>query len=162
MNAQRADGPATLSDALSDRVARPAGPLWQLAPGRDAEGRALSDFLLLLPELRGATATAQQRVEAQLRAVFAEFDRQVVFADLNLSMSTLWVTVQGRPGSCEEVASAIRRQLPRSRLISGLLAPPRADGLVPRLRAWAEQVRVRIPRRDARLRAPDRPDNGPR
>jgi hypothetical protein len=150
------------SAALSDRVARPAGPLWELAPGRDAEGRPLSDFLLLLPELRAAGPFARERVAAQLRAVFAEFDRQVVFADLNLAMNTLWVTVQGRPGLCLEVATAIRERLPRARLVSGLLPAPQARGLVARLRRWVPQLRIRIPRRDGRLHAPDRPDNGTR
>jgi hypothetical protein len=122
----------------------------------------LSDFLLLLPELRGAAPFVQERVAAQLRAVFAEFDRQVVFADLNLSMNTLWVTVQGRPGLCLEVANAIRAQLPRVRLISALLPPPRPRGLVARLNAWVPRFRARIPRPGGRLRGPDRPDSEPR
>lgn len=122
----------------------------------------MSDFLLLLPELRGAGPFVQERVAAQLRAVFAEFDRQVVFADLNLSMNTLWVTVQGRPGLCLEVATAIRGRLPRVRLISGLLPPPQAHGLVARLRGWVPRFRIRIPRPGGRLRAPDRSDNAPR
>jgi hypothetical protein len=150
------------SSAPSVRVARPAGPLWQLAPGRDAEGRPLSDFLLLLPELRGAGPFVQERVSVQLRAVFAEFDRQVVFADLNLSMNTLWVTVQGRPGLCLEVANAIRDRLPRVRLISGLLPPPQPRGLVARLNAWVPRFRIRILRPGGRLRGPGQPGSGPR
>lgn len=158
--------------ALSARVARPAGPLWRLAPGRDAQGRPLSDFLLLLPELRQAAAPVRDLVELQLRAVFAEFGERVVFAELNPAMQTLWVTVEGRPGLCLEVATAIRRRLPEARLISGLMPAPRPSGLAARLRdwlpagwtarGWAPSFRARIRRPGGRLRGPGRPDNGPR
>jgi hypothetical protein len=149
-------------NALSEDVALPAVPLWRIAPGRDAEGRPVSDFLVLLPQLRGGDQGDRDWVAAQLRLAFGEFDSQVVFAELNSAIGTLWVTVQGRPGLCYEVATAIRRRLPQARLISALMQPPQPRGLVSSWWNWMPRIRARIPRPGARLRGPGRPDNGTR
>lgn len=115
---------------------QPAGPLWRQVPVRDARGRPLSDFMLLLPGVRGRRAQ-RELWAAQLQAVLGEFGERVAFADLNLRLGLLWVSVQAEPGLNAEVALAIQRRLPGARLVGAQFAPPRrrAARLLARVRA---------------------------
>lgn len=102
----------------------PGGPLYRRAPTRASAGRPVSDLMLLLPGVRGALEPVLNRVSAELQAVLGCFGDQVLFAELNLKLGLLWVTVPGEPGLCHEVAQAIRAQLPETRVIGSWLEPP--------------------------------------
>jgi len=96
----------------------PASPLWKRAPTRDAEGRALSDFLMIIPRIRHRPpAQIQARVE-RIQAVLKAFGDTVVFAELNLRLATLWVTVRPVPGICLTLPAAIKAQVPEALLVA--------------------------------------------
>ncbi|MDH4133736.1 MAG: hypothetical protein OEV31_03020, partial [Gammaproteobacteria bacterium] len=57
-------------------------PLYKRAPARDAAGRPVGDFMVLIPGLRERSRQEFSEVVARLQAVLAGF-REVVFVDLN-------------------------------------------------------------------------------
>ena len=63
----------------------------------------------------GATETV---IGAQLDAVLRSHRDTVVFADLNLRLNLLWITVPTRPHAWRAVADAVREALPQARVIS--------------------------------------------
>ena len=96
----------------------PAEPLWKRAPTRDDEGRPLSDFMMILPHL---SQQPDQRVKRKLQViemVLGQYQDAVIFAEVNLKLNTLWVTVKPVPGICLELAAAIKVQIPEALLVA--------------------------------------------
>lgn len=91
-------------------------PLYQRAPARDEHGRALSDFMVLIPRLRERPQHELNAAVARLQAVLTSF-REVVFVDLNLPLNLLWVSVRPRPGVIIELFAALKLQLPEIKLV---------------------------------------------
>ena len=104
-------------------------PLYKRLPTHDADGNTLSDFMMLIPGLRNRPgATLELRLEGLHRLLDEHQD--VVFADLNLPLNLLWVSVRSRHGIINELAASIRLQLPEARLVGhpalALPSSPRA------------------------------------
>jgi hypothetical protein len=97
-------------------------PLWKRAPGRDADGRGLSDFMMIIPGLRDMPVIVQQRIISCIEEVFACYGDLVVFADLNMKINVLWVTVKPVTGICLELAAMIHHAIPESRLVAQKLS----------------------------------------
>ena len=91
-------------------------PLYQRVPARDAHGRPLSDFMVILPGLRERPGHEFAETLARLQAVLVNFS-EVVFVDLNVPLNLLWVSVQPRPGVILELFGAVRLHLPEARLV---------------------------------------------
>ena len=96
----------------------PGTPLWRRVPVRDQTGRPLSDFMMLIPHLNSKPAPRLQRTIRTIASVLAHYDSVVVFADLNLRLNLLWVTVRPVPGICLELAAAIKVDVPEALLIA--------------------------------------------
>ena len=96
----------------------PAEPLWRRAPARDTDGGPLSDFMMIIPELRDQPVLRQRRTVDRIQQVLAAYAPVVVFADLNLKLNVLWVTVRPRPGICAELPAAIFACVPEARLVA--------------------------------------------
>ncbi len=96
----------------------PAEPLWKRVPTRNAEGRMLSDFMMIIPKLRESPAEMIQRIVHEIELVLTYYSKQVVFADLNLKINVLWVSVQPIPGIITEVAAAIHHRVPTAKLVA--------------------------------------------
>jgi hypothetical protein len=96
----------------------PADPLWKRAPARDSSGKALSDFMMIIPKLRSKPAHSIKEVVVKIEKVLAFYDRYVVFADLNLKLNVLWVSLKPAPGMCLEVATAINLHVPDAKLVA--------------------------------------------
>ncbi len=94
----------------------PAEPLWKRVPCRDAQGRRLQDFMLLIPGLRKSAVAEQQWVMDRLQQVCVE--QGVVFADLNLRLNLLWVSLGQEHGGCLRFLEAVRFHLPQARLVA--------------------------------------------
>jgi hypothetical protein len=92
-------------------------PLWKILPTRDEAGKPLVDFMLLLPRLRDKPKNQIDMMLATLEGVLKGF-REVVFVNLNLPLSLLWVSLQFRPGIMLEVVSAIQIKIPGARLVA--------------------------------------------
>jgi hypothetical protein len=101
----------------------PGLPLWQLAPTRDTAGARLTDFMMLIPRLRSRPSVEIERASHDIQAVLA-LHQDVVFADLNLKLNLLWVSLRPRPGAISELVAAIRLRVPEAVLV-GLYADPR-------------------------------------
>ena len=94
-----------------------AEPLYRRVPTEDEEGRPLADFMMLIPGLRDWPQARFDRALASMHAVLGNF-REVVFADLNVPLNLLWVSVKTRPGVISEVASMLQSHVPEARIVS--------------------------------------------
>jgi len=120
----------------------PGGPLHRRAPTRTSSGRPVSDLMLLLPGLRQGLEPVVRRVTAELSAVLGSFGERVLFAELNLTLGLLWVSVQNEPGLCHEVAQTVRGRLPEVRVVGSWLEGP----VRPRLQSSYSAARLASPR----------------
>ena len=107
------------AQALRHAIAfRTADPLWQRAPARDDQGRPLPDFMMLIPRL-GSRPARQVRTTLQAIAeVLHQYRDAVVFADMNLRINVLWVTVRPVPGICLELPAALKVRVPEAMLVA--------------------------------------------
>lgn len=96
----------------------PGEPLWKRAPARDAEGRPLSDFMMIIPKLSKRPADYIRRTLREIEAVLLAYEHAVVFADMNLKLNTLWVTVKPIPGICLELPTAVKLRVPEALLVA--------------------------------------------
>lgn len=113
----------------------PGGELWRYAPASDAQGRPLSDLMMLLP---GKSLDESRRllIRHQLQEVLAGFGDKVFFAELNHRLGILWVTVASEPGLCGDVVDAIRARISGAKVIGNYVKGPPADRL-----PWTTRVR---------------------
>jgi hypothetical protein len=109
------------SAALTD-AASPGLPLWQLAPTHDTSGHLLTDFMMLIPRLRTRPPIEIERASRDIQAVLA-LHQDVVFADLNLKLNLLWVSLRPRQGAISELAAAIRLRVPEALLVAHYAEP---------------------------------------
>lgn len=101
----------------------PAEPLWKRAPARDDAGRPLSDFMMLIPRLSSRSHGEIHSTIAEIDSVLRLYGRFVVFADLNLRLNLLWVSVRPQPGICLELPAAIKHRVPEALLVGQKLTP---------------------------------------
>jgi hypothetical protein len=100
----------------------PGLPLWQLAPTRDSAGRRLTDFMMLIPRLRSRSPSHIDRASRDIQSVLA-LHQDVVFADLNLKLNLLWVSLRPSPGAISELVAAIRLRVPEAVLVAHYSEP---------------------------------------
>jgi hypothetical protein len=99
------------------RAFEPTEPLWRRLPSRDADGRRLADFMMLIPGLkRRNDAEIRQRLQA-IHQVLEDYREVIAFVEMNLRINTLWVSVHARPGLCLEIPLAIQSAVPEALLI---------------------------------------------
>ena len=96
---------------------QPGEPLWRVAPTRDEEGRRLADFMMLIPHLKEKSAGEVERTSGYIRSVLA-LHSEVVFADLNLALNVLWVSLRPKHGVISEIVAAIRQRVPEAVLVA--------------------------------------------
>lgn len=96
----------------------PATPLWQRVPTRDENGLRLSDFMMLIPGLNKAGSQHIEGVIVELECALGHYTDIVCFADLNLKLNLLWVSVRPVPGICLELPTAIQLRIPEALLIA--------------------------------------------
>jgi hypothetical protein len=95
----------------------PGLPLWQVAPTRDLAGKRLTDFMMLIPRFRSRPRVEIERASREIQAVLS-LHQDVVFADLNLKLNLLWVSLRPRPGAISELVAAIRLRVPEAVLVA--------------------------------------------
>ncbi len=96
----------------------PTEPLYRRAPREDEHGRPLSDFMMIIPRLRDKPQHFIQDTIVRIERVLQAHARHVVFADLNLKLNLLWVSVRPVPGICWELPVAINDQVPEALLVA--------------------------------------------
>ena len=93
-------------------------PLWKVVPKRDAEGRAYSDFMMLAPALKHRSKQDMAVILQVIQGVLARFGEGVAFADFNVDIRVLWVSLQCRPGLMAQVVGALRAHVPELKLVA--------------------------------------------
>ncbi|MGD8558491.1 MAG: hypothetical protein PVH04_02425 [Gammaproteobacteria bacterium] len=96
----------------------PAEPLWKRVPLHNDDGKQLSDFMMIIPRLKQQPLPVIKEVVDRIEKVLRCYDKQVVFADLNINLNVLWVSVQPIAGICLEVAAAIHHHVPEAKLVA--------------------------------------------
>jgi len=96
----------------------PAEPLWRRVPTHDEDGAAYSDFMMIIPRLGRQSQQYIENIVRKFEGVFACYQNNVVFADLNLKLNVLWVSVRPVPGICLELPTAIKTRVPEALLVS--------------------------------------------
>ena len=107
--------PQALDSLVSVEIAE---PLFKRAPRNDELGRPLSDFMIIIPQLRTRSQRLIQHKVDKIQRVLSRFSDVVVFADLNLKINVLWVIVRQVPGACLEIPSAIINEIPEALLVA--------------------------------------------
>jgi len=107
-----------MSELVISQTFLPAEPLRKRAPAFDEHGRALSDFMVLFPGLAKKPQHLIQDTIEHIQAVFSNFKHAVVFAELNLKLNLLWISIRPIPGIRFEIAGALRELIPEAKLIS--------------------------------------------
>ncbi|MDH5648314.1 MAG: hypothetical protein OEY67_01555 [Gammaproteobacteria bacterium] len=96
----------------------PAEPLRKRVPVRDKNGKALSDFMILFKGLHDKPQGHIQHTIKNIQKVLAGFSDVVVFADLNLKLNLLWVSIKPVANTRHEIAGALQTIYPDARLVS--------------------------------------------
>jgi hypothetical protein len=103
-----------LSIAFSD-----AGePLRHRAPSHDENGKPLSDFMMLVPGLRDKPKHVIDSTLQDIHIALTHFSHAVVFAEFNIKLNLLWVSIRSIHGIRFEIAGAIQKHVPEAKLVS--------------------------------------------
>ena len=93
-------------------------PLRKRAPSCDEDGKALSDFMMLIPGLREKPKHLIDGAIQDVHLVLTRFSHVVVFAEFNLKLNLLWVSIKPVNGIRLEIAGAIQELVPEAKLVS--------------------------------------------
>jgi len=115
MRSLKTEDNTTLRTTLS---CKPNTPLWQRVPTKDENGKYLGDFMMIIPGLKNKSAEKRKNILNALTEVLEYYKEIVVFADLNLKMNLLWVSVKPVKGMFVEIPAAIIASIPEAKLIS--------------------------------------------
>lgn len=94
----------------------PSEPLWKRAPTH-YDGLPVSDFMMLIPRLKRSSGQQIQQTIDAIQSVLQTYHKAVVFADLNIKLNLLWVSVKPIPGICLELPAAIQLCVPDAKLV---------------------------------------------
>jgi hypothetical protein len=103
----------------------PAEALWKRVPTHGADGRPLSDFMMILPTLRHRPRAQIMETLKTIELTLHQYGEVVVFADFNLKLNLLWVSVKPLPGICLELPAAIQVRVPEALLVADRGSMPR-------------------------------------
>lgn len=95
----------------------PGMPLWQVVPTHDENGHPLNDFMILIPGLRKKPQNQIEIIANNIQSVLGHY-QEVVFANINLPINLLWISLKNRPGLMLEVAAAIKLLVPEAVLVA--------------------------------------------
>ena len=96
----------------------PNTPLIDRIPKRDENGKPLSDFMMIIPKLRDRPTHQLNQILAEIQAVAAMFEKDVMYLDINLKLNLLWVSVRAVPGILTQLPAAIRQRVPEALLVA--------------------------------------------
>jgi hypothetical protein len=115
--------------------------LWQRAPSKQTDGAPLADLMMLIPGLKHYSQLQHARLQTLLESVVREFGDKVVFADINLKLNVIWLTVLPEPGLCREVALAIRERIPEALMVGNQLKSTATELHVRDWRGWGRYLK---------------------
>ncbi len=95
----------------------PAEPLWKLAPTRDSEGGPVSDLLMIIPKLKTKPEQHIKDTLANIEFALKQFSNEVLFANVDMKLNTLWVSFKAVPGVYGDIVSTLRANIPEAVLV---------------------------------------------
>lgn len=95
-----------------------AEPLRKRAPAHDENGKPLSDFMVIIPGLKNKPQPLINQTVNNVHLALSRFNHAVVFAEFNVSLNLLWVSIRPIPGIRYEITGAIQEYVPEARLVS--------------------------------------------
>jgi len=96
----------------------PGQPLWQRVPTKDENGYALNDFMMLIPKFSHWPEIKRQLALKALENVISGLEERIVFADFNLKLNLLWISIRPDPKGCIAVVEAIKKVVPEAMLVA--------------------------------------------
>jgi hypothetical protein len=105
-------------ELINSLACSPNTPLWQRAPTKDEDGTRLSDFMMIIPRLKKRSSEYRRKVLDALIKVLQHYKDIVIFADLNLKLNVLWVSLRPVKGMCLEIPAAIKMAVPEALLVA--------------------------------------------
>ena len=96
----------------------PAEPLWKRVPTHNEEGQMLGDLMILIPKLKEKPQKIIQNIIRELEIALHYHQKDIVFADLNINLNLLWISVQPVPGIRNRIAESVHERVPGSKLVS--------------------------------------------
>lgn len=93
-------------------------PLWSRVPTKDESGQYLGDFMMVITGLKKSSSNHRKLTINSLAQVLAKYSDVVVFADLNMKMSLLWVSIKPVSGMMIEIPTEIIKLVPEAKLVS--------------------------------------------
>jgi hypothetical protein len=93
-------------------------PLRKRAPSHGEDGRPLCDFMMLVPGLRNRPRHLIDSTIREIHLALTHFSRDVVFAEFNIRLNLLWVTIKPVNGLRLQIAGAIQERVPDAKLVA--------------------------------------------
>lgn len=98
----------------------PAEPLWKIAPTRDADGGPVSDVLMIIPRLKHQPEMYIRDTLANIEFALKQFSNEVLFANVDMKLNTLWVSFKAIPGIYVEIVSTIKTNVPEAVIVGDM------------------------------------------
>ena len=98
----------------------PAEPLWKLAPTRDKEGGPVSDILMIIPKLKTKPEHYIKDTLANIEFALKQFNNEILFANLDMKLNTLWVSFKAVPGVYVNIVSTLKTSVPEAVLVGDM------------------------------------------
>ena len=95
----------------------PAEPLWKLAPTRDNDGGPVSDLLMIIPKLKSRPEDYIRDTMANIDCALKQFGNDILFANLDMKLNTLWVSFKAVPGVYGDIVSSLKISVPEAVLV---------------------------------------------
>lgn len=95
----------------------PAQPLWKLAPTRDENGGPVSDVLIIIPKLKSRPEQYIKDTLANIEFALKQYSDEILFANLDMKLNTLWVSFKAIPGVYVDIVSTLKTNVPEAVLV---------------------------------------------
>jgi len=107
---------AKLELKLSIDIA-PAEPLWKMAPTKDQDGGPVSDVLMIIPKLKTRPEQYIKDTLANIEFALKQHRNEVLFANVDMKLNTLWVSFKAIPGVYTNIVSTLKINVPEAVLV---------------------------------------------
>ncbi len=98
----------------------PAEPLWKVVPTRDADGGPVSDVLMIIPKLKTKPEHHIKATLANIEFALKRFSDEVLFANLDMRLNTLWVSFKAVPGVYADIVSSLKTNVPEAVIVGDM------------------------------------------
>ncbi len=105
----------------------PAEPLYKLAPTRDKDGGPVSDLLMIIPKLKTKPEQYIKDTLANIEFALKQFNDEVLFANVDMKLNTLWVSFKAVPGVYGDIVDTLKNSVPEAVLVGDTHSRVRKD-----------------------------------